>query len=32
MEYLSPVDREDLLFGIKKDVDYVAASFAKKSR
>lgn len=31
MEYLSPVDREDLLFGIKKDVDYVAASFVRRA-
>ena len=31
MEYLSPVDKEDLLFGIKKDVDYVAASFVRRA-
>ncbi|MCI8609390.1 MAG: pyruvate kinase [Firmicutes bacterium] len=30
MEYLSPVDQADLLYGIKKDVDYVAASFVRK--
>lgn len=30
MEYLSDVDRSDLLFGIEKDVDYVAASFVRK--
>ena len=29
MEYLSPVDKSDLLFGIEKDVDYVAASFIR---
>ena len=26
-EYLSEVDKEDLLFGIKNDIDFVAASF-----
>ncbi len=31
MEYLSPVDKEDLLFGIEKDVDYVAASFVRRA-
>ena len=31
MEYLSPVDKEDLLFGIQKDVDYVAASFVRRA-
>lgn len=31
MEYLSPVDKEDLLFGIAKDVDYVAASFVRRA-
>ena len=31
MEYLSPADKEDLLFGIKKDVDYVAASFVRRA-
>ncbi len=30
MEYLSPVDKEDLLFGIGKDIDYVAASFMRR--
>ena len=30
MEYLSPADKEDLLFGIEKDVDYVAASFVRR--
>ena len=31
MEYLSPADKEDLLFGIAKDVDYVAASFVRRA-
>ncbi len=31
MEYLSPTDKSDLLFGIEKDVDYVAASFVRKA-
>ena len=31
MEYLSPTDQSDLLFGIEKDVDYVAASFVRKA-
>ena len=31
MEYLSEKDKEDLLFGIEKDVDYVAASFVRKA-
>ena len=30
MEYLSHADREDILFGIEKDVDYIAASFVRK--
>lgn len=30
MEYLGPKDKQDLLFGIKKDVDYVAASFVRR--
>lgn len=29
MEYLSDADREDLLFGIKQEVDFVAASFVR---
>jgi len=29
MEYISPKDREDLLFGCKEKVDYVAASFCR---
>lgn len=31
MEYLSNTDKEDLLFGIKKNVDYVAASFVRRA-
>lgn len=31
MEYLSEKDKKDLLFGISKDVDYVAASFVRKA-
>lgn len=31
MEYLSPADKDDLLFGIEKDVDYVAASFVRRA-
>lgn len=31
MEYLSQKDKEDLLFGIEKDVDYIAASFIRKA-
>ena len=31
MDYLSPTDQSDLLFGIEKDVDYVAASFVWKA-
>ena len=31
MEYLSQRDKEDLIFGIEKDVDYVAASFVRKA-
>lgn len=29
LEYLSDADKEDLLFGIRQDVDYVAASFVR---
>lgn len=32
MEYLSPVDRADILYGIEKDVDYIAASFIRKAQ
>lgn len=31
MEYLSNQDKEDLLFGIKEDVDFVAASFVRNA-
>ncbi|MBQ3520627.1 MAG: pyruvate kinase [Firmicutes bacterium] len=30
LEYISEADRNDILFGIKMDVDYVAASFVRK--
>lgn len=30
MEYLSPQDESDLLFGIEQDVDYIAASFVRR--
>lgn len=29
MPYISPVDREDILFGISQQVDYIAASFVR---
>ena len=29
MKYLSPVDTEDILFGLENDVDYIAASFVR---
>ena len=29
LEYISPGDRQDILFGIRMDVDYVAASFVR---
>lgn len=29
LEYLSPEDKKDLLFGIEMDVDYIAASFVR---
>ncbi len=29
LEYLSPSDKQDLLFGIEMDVDYIAASFVR---
>jgi len=32
MEYLSPVDKADIMYGIEKDVDYVAASFIRKAQ
>ena len=31
MEYLSPVDKADIMYGIEKDVDYIAASFIRKA-
>lgn len=31
MEYLSDKDKEDLIFGIKEDVDFVAASFVRNA-
>lgn len=30
MEYLSETDKQDILFGIEKDVDYIAASFMRR--
>lgn len=32
MEYISPKDREDLIFGCKEKVDYVAASFCRSAQ
>ena len=32
MKYMSEQDKEDLLFGIKHDVDYVAASFVRTAQ
>ncbi|MBP3653952.1 MAG: pyruvate kinase [Oscillospiraceae bacterium] len=32
MEYISPKDREDLIFGCKEKVDYVAASFCRNAQ
>lgn len=29
MPYISPVDKEDILFGIEQEVDYIAASFVR---
>lgn len=31
MQYISPQDREDILFGIENDVDYIAASFVRSA-
>lgn len=31
MEYISPIDREDILFGVKEGIDYVAASFVRSA-
>lgn len=32
MEYISPKDRDDLIFGCREKVDYVAASFARNKQ
>lgn len=32
MQYISPQDREDILFGIRNDVDYIAASFVRSAK
>ena len=32
MEYISPKDREDLIFGCREQVDYVAASFCRNAQ
>lgn len=32
LEYLSPADKNDLLFGIEMDVDYIAASFVRTAQ
>ena len=32
LEYLSPADKKDLLFGIEMDVDYIAASFVRTAQ
>lgn len=32
LEYLSDIDKQDLLFGIENDVDYVAASFVRTAQ
>lgn len=32
LEYISEADREDILFGISMDVDYVAASFVRNAQ
>ncbi|MGN0658770.1 MAG: pyruvate kinase [Emergencia sp.] len=32
MQYISPQDREDILFGIENDVDYIAASFVRSAQ
>lgn len=32
MPYLSEVDKKDILFGIKEDVDYIAASFVRRKQ
>ena len=30
MEYISPNDEEDIIFGIENDIDYIAASFVRR--
>ena len=30
MEYISPADEEDIIFGIENDIDYIAASFVRR--
>lgn len=32
MEYLSPQDKDDVLFGIEQDVDFIAASFVRRAQ
>ncbi|MGL4949520.1 MAG: pyruvate kinase [Anaeroplasmataceae bacterium] len=32
MEYLSEVDKKDIIFGISQDVDYIAASFIRRKQ
>ena len=32
MKYMSEQDREDILFGIENDVDYIAASFVRSAK
>ncbi len=32
MDYLSDVDKSDILFGISQDVDYIAASFVRRKQ
>lgn len=32
MEYLSEVDKSDVLFGISQDIDYIAASFVRRKQ
>ena len=32
MQYISPQDRADILFGIENDVDYIAASFVRTAK
>ena len=32
MEYISEADKEDILFGISQDIDYIAASFVRSPK